>query len=42
VVRLALGGHNVEVTANRIPKITTRRIYTDLAADELEHLPPIR
>jgi hypothetical protein len=39
VVKLARGGHKVEVGADRIPKITTRRIYTDLAADELEQLP---
>jgi hypothetical protein len=42
VLKLARGGHKVEVAADRIPKITTRRIYTDLAADELEHLPPIK
>ena len=42
VAWLAMRGHKVEVRANRIPKITTRRIYTDLAADELEHLPPIK
>ena len=42
VLKLARGGHKVEVAADRIPKITTRRIYTDLAADELEHLAPIR
>ena len=41
VLKLARGGHKVEVRADRIPKITTRRVYTDLAADELEHLPPI-
>ena len=42
VVRLARGGRNVEVRADRIPKITTRRVYTDLAADELEQLPEYR
>ena len=42
VLKLARGGHKVEVPANRIPKITTRRVYTDLAADELERLPPIK
>ena len=42
VLKLARGGHKVEVRADRIPKITTRRIYTDLATDELEHLPPIK
>ena len=42
VLKLARGGHKVEVRADRIPKITTQRIYTDLAADELEHLPPIK
>jgi hypothetical protein len=42
VLKLARGGHRVEVRADRIPKITTRRVYTDLAADELEHLPPIK
>jgi hypothetical protein len=42
VLKLARGGHKVEVRADRIPKITTSRIYTDLAADELEHLPPIK
>jgi hypothetical protein len=42
VVKLARGGHRVEVRADRIPKITTRRVYTDLAADELEKLPEYR
>ena len=42
VLKLARGGHKVEVAADRIPKITTRRVYTDLRADELEHLPPIK
>ena len=42
VVRLSRGGQRVEVPADRIPKITTRRIYTDLAAHELEGLPPHR
>jgi hypothetical protein len=42
VLKLARSGHKVEVRADRIPKITTRRVYTDLATDELEHLPPIR
>jgi hypothetical protein len=42
VLKLARGGHKVEVQADRIPKITTRRVYTDLAADELERLPPIK
>ena len=42
VVKLARGGHKVEVRADRIPKITTRRVYTDLATDELEQLPPIK
>jgi hypothetical protein len=42
VVKLARGGHKVEVRADRIPKITTRRVYTDLAAHELEHLPEYR
>jgi len=42
VLKLARGGHKVEVRADRIPKITTRRVYTDLAADELERLPPIK
>ena len=42
VMKLARGGNRVEVPADRIPKITTRRVYTDLAADELEHLAPIR
>ena len=42
VLKLARGGHKVEVRADRIPKITTTRVYTDLAADELEHLPPIK
>jgi hypothetical protein len=42
VLKLARGGQKVEVRADRIPKITTRRVYTDLAADELERLPPIR
>ncbi|HEV2012265.1 MAG TPA: hypothetical protein VGR77_00045 [Candidatus Dormibacteraeota bacterium] len=42
VVRLARGGQKVEVRADRIPKITTRRVYTDLAAEELEQLPEYR
>jgi hypothetical protein len=42
VLKLARSGHKVEVRADRIPKITTRRVYTNLATDELEHLPPIR
>ena len=42
VLKLARGGHKVEVRADRIPKITTRRVYTDLATNELEHLPPIK
>jgi hypothetical protein len=42
VVKLSRGGHKVEVRADRIPKITTRRVYTDLAADELEQLPEYR
>jgi len=42
VVKLARGGHKVEVRADRIPKITTHRVYTDLAADELEQLPEFR
>ena len=42
VVKLSRGGQRVEVRADRIPKITTRRVYTDLAADELEELPEYR
>lgn len=42
VVKLSQGGHRVEVQADRIPKITTRRVYTDLATDELESLPEYR
>jgi len=42
VVKLARSGHKVEVRADRIPKITTQRVYTDLAADELEQLPEYR
>jgi PRC-barrel domain len=42
VVKLARGGRKVEVRADRIPKITTERVYTDLAADELEQLPEYR
>jgi len=42
VVKLARGGHKVEVRADRIPKITTHRVYTDLAADELDQLPEYR
>lgn len=42
VLKLARGGHKVEVRADRIPKITTRRVYTNLAEDELAHLPPIK
>lgn len=42
VVKLSRGGHRVEVRADRIPKITTERVYTDLAPDELEQLPEYR
>jgi hypothetical protein len=42
VLKLARGGRKVEVRADRIPKITTRRVYTDLVADELEQLPEYR
>ncbi len=42
VVRLSRGGRQVEVRADRIPKITTQRVYTDLAEDELERLPEYR
>jgi hypothetical protein len=42
VVKLARSGHRVEVRADRIPKITTHRVYTDLAPDELEQLPEYR
>ena len=42
VVKLARGGRKVEVRADRIPKITSRRVYTDLATDELEQLPEYR
>lgn len=42
VVKLSRSGQKVEVRADRIPKITTRRVYTDLAADELEQLPEYR
>ena len=42
VVKLNRGGPKVEVRADRIPKITTHRIYTDLAPDELEQLPEYR
>ena len=42
VVKLAKGGHKVEVRADQIAKITTRRVYTNLAADELEKLPEYR
>lgn len=41
VVKLARG-RKVEVAADRIPRITTRRVYTDLAADELERLPEFK
>jgi len=41
VVKLARGG-KVEVAANRIPKITTRRVYTDLAMDELDELSSVQ
>ena len=41
VVKLARG-RKVEVEADRIPKITTRRVYTDLGADELEGLPEFK
>ncbi len=39
VVKLAHGGRKVEVREDRIPKITTRRVYTNLDAAELEGLP---
>jgi hypothetical protein len=39
VVKLARGGQKVEVQADRIPKITNRRVYTDLTAEELGALP---
>ena len=42
VVKLARGGRKAEVPAARIPKITTRRVLTDLAEDELEGLPDYR
>jgi hypothetical protein len=42
VVKLSRGGQRVEVRADRIPKITTRRVYTDLAEDELGQLPQYR
>jgi hypothetical protein len=42
VVKLSHNGQKVEVRADRIPKITTRRVYTDLAPDELEQLPEFR
>ena len=42
VVKLSRSGQRVEVRADRIPKITTLRVYTDLAADELEQLPEYR
>lgn len=42
VVKLARGGQRVEVRADRIPKITTQRVYTDLAPDELASLPVYR
>lgn len=41
VVKLSHGGR-VEVRADRIPKITTQRVYTDLAAEELANLPEYR
>ena len=41
VVKLDRGG-KVEVTADRIPKITTRRVYTNLEADELGGLPEFK
>lgn len=41
VVKLSRGG-KVELRAERIPRITTRRVYTDLAPSELGGLPPIR
>jgi hypothetical protein len=36
------GGHNLEVEAGRIKKITTRSVYTDLRSDELDALPAYR
>ena len=42
VVKLSRGGQRVEVRADRIPKITTHRIYTDLAAEEVGQLPEYR
>jgi hypothetical protein len=36
------GGHDLEVEATRIKKITTRKVYTDLRPDELDDLPVYR
>ncbi|HEY0492332.1 MAG TPA: hypothetical protein VGD57_02575 [Candidatus Dormibacteraeota bacterium] len=41
VVKLTRG-RKVEVAADRIPKITTRRVYTDLGVDELEQMPEFK
>ena len=42
VLKLSRGGQRVEVRADRIPKITTHRVYTDLAEEELAELPEYR
>jgi hypothetical protein len=39
VIRLR-GGDLVELRAERIPRITTRKVYTDLAPGEADQLPP--
>ena len=41
VLKLSRGG-KVELRAERIPKITTRRVYTDLTPAELDGLPQIK
>ena len=41
MLKLSRGG-KVELRAERIPKITTRRVYTDLTPAELQGLPPIK
>lgn len=38
-VKLREGGRTVEITADRIPKITRGRVYTSLAPEDLEGLP---
>src|SRR5579872_2435905 len=40
VVKTAHGDRYLEVPATRIPRITTKAVYTDLAASEVDSLEP--